>query len=175
MGTGVLSPGVKRGRGVTLTTYPHLLPMSWMSRSYTSSPPNASMACSGTAAALMAQEFSSMRKTHSHTQMAPWPWNTSVAPVLIWREIADISFGYQLISLWESSQSSSVCISEMWTTSFCGILCGRKTLQEDTGSHFVFLCCQSTTSVETDLPNCRPSVCSCHDWETWLLCVQFIV
>jgi hypothetical protein len=26
MGTGVLSPEVKRGRGVTLTTHPHLVP-----------------------------------------------------------------------------------------------------------------------------------------------------
>jgi hypothetical protein len=32
-------PGAKRGRGVTLTTYTHLLPKSRMSRSYTSSPP----------------------------------------------------------------------------------------------------------------------------------------
>jgi hypothetical protein len=39
MGTGVLSPGLKRGRGVTLTTHPHLMPRSRMSRSYTSSPP----------------------------------------------------------------------------------------------------------------------------------------
>jgi hypothetical protein len=38
----VLSPGVKRGRGVTLTTHPHLVPRSWMSRSYTSSPSCAS-------------------------------------------------------------------------------------------------------------------------------------
>jgi len=28
VGTGVLSPGVKRGRGVTLTTHPHLMPRS---------------------------------------------------------------------------------------------------------------------------------------------------
>jgi hypothetical protein len=35
---GVLSPGVKRGRGVTLTTHPHLVPRLRMSRSYTSSP-----------------------------------------------------------------------------------------------------------------------------------------
>jgi hypothetical protein len=35
MGTGVLSPGVKRGRGVTLNTLPHLLTRSRMSRSYT--------------------------------------------------------------------------------------------------------------------------------------------
>jgi hypothetical protein len=46
---GVLSPGVKSGRGVTLTTHPHQVPRSRMSRSYTSSPPSASMACSGTA------------------------------------------------------------------------------------------------------------------------------
>jgi hypothetical protein len=39
MRTGVLSPGVKRGRAVTLTTYPHLVPRSRMSRSYISSPP----------------------------------------------------------------------------------------------------------------------------------------
>jgi hypothetical protein len=38
MGTGVLSPGVKHDRGVTLTTHPHLVPRSWM-RSYTSSSP----------------------------------------------------------------------------------------------------------------------------------------
>jgi hypothetical protein len=42
---GVLSPGVKRGRGVTLTTHHHLVPRLRMSRSYTSSPPCASMAC----------------------------------------------------------------------------------------------------------------------------------
>jgi hypothetical protein len=48
---GVLSPGVKRGRGVTLTTHPHLVPRSRMSRSYTSSSPSASVACSGTALA----------------------------------------------------------------------------------------------------------------------------
>jgi hypothetical protein len=36
--SGVLSPGVKRGRGVTLTTHPHLVPRSWISRSYSSSP-----------------------------------------------------------------------------------------------------------------------------------------
>jgi hypothetical protein len=35
---GVLSPGLNRGRGVTLTTHPHLVPRSRMSRSYTSSP-----------------------------------------------------------------------------------------------------------------------------------------
>jgi hypothetical protein len=45
---GVLSLGLKRG-SVMLTTHPHLVPRSWMSRSYTSSPRNASMACSGTA------------------------------------------------------------------------------------------------------------------------------
>jgi hypothetical protein len=46
---GVFSPGVKRGRGVTLTTHHHVVPRSWLSRSYTSFPPSASMACSRTA------------------------------------------------------------------------------------------------------------------------------
>jgi hypothetical protein len=38
MGTGVLCPGVKRGRGVTLTTHLHLVPRSWMNRSCTPLP-----------------------------------------------------------------------------------------------------------------------------------------
>jgi BarH-like protein len=33
-----LSPAVKRGKGVTLTTHSYLVPRSWMSRSYNSSP-----------------------------------------------------------------------------------------------------------------------------------------
>jgi hypothetical protein len=41
MGTGGPFPRVKRDRGVTLTTHPHLVMRSWMSRSYTSSPPQA--------------------------------------------------------------------------------------------------------------------------------------
>jgi hypothetical protein len=39
MGTGVLNPWVNHSRGVKLTTHPHLVPRSWMSRSYISSPP----------------------------------------------------------------------------------------------------------------------------------------
>jgi hypothetical protein len=40
MGSGGPFPGGKaRGRGVTLTTHPHLVPRLRMSRSYTSSPP----------------------------------------------------------------------------------------------------------------------------------------
>jgi hypothetical protein len=45
----VLFPGLKRGRDVTLTTHPHLVPRSRMNRSYTSLPPSAFVACSGTA------------------------------------------------------------------------------------------------------------------------------
>jgi hypothetical protein len=37
--SGVLSARVKRGRGLTLTTHPHLVALSRMSSSYTSSPP----------------------------------------------------------------------------------------------------------------------------------------
>jgi hypothetical protein len=39
MGTGGPFPGIKRGRGVMLTTHPYLVPRAWMSRSYTSCPP----------------------------------------------------------------------------------------------------------------------------------------
>jgi hypothetical protein len=39
MGTGGPFPGAKRGWGVTLTTQPHLVPRSRMSRSYTYSHP----------------------------------------------------------------------------------------------------------------------------------------
>jgi hypothetical protein len=39
MGIGGPFPGVKRGRDVTLTTQPHVVPKSIMSRSYISSPP----------------------------------------------------------------------------------------------------------------------------------------
>jgi hypothetical protein len=49
MGTGGPFPRAKRGRGVTLTTHPHLVSRSRMSRSYISSHPSATMACSGTA------------------------------------------------------------------------------------------------------------------------------
>jgi hypothetical protein len=49
MGTGGLFPWVKHGRGMMLTTHPHLVLRLRMSRSYTSSPPSAFMACSGTA------------------------------------------------------------------------------------------------------------------------------
>jgi len=42
---GVLSPGLKRGWVVTLTTHSHLVPRSKTSRSCTSSPSSASMAC----------------------------------------------------------------------------------------------------------------------------------
>jgi hypothetical protein len=45
----VLSPGVKGGRRVTLTTHPHLVPRSKMSRSYTSSLPAPPYLCCGTA------------------------------------------------------------------------------------------------------------------------------
>jgi hypothetical protein len=41
MGTEGPFPGAKRGQGVTLTTHPHLVPRSRMSRSYTSSPSHA--------------------------------------------------------------------------------------------------------------------------------------
>jgi hypothetical protein len=51
MATGGPFPGVKRGRDMTLTPLPHLVPRSRMSRSYASSPPSAFMTRNGTALA----------------------------------------------------------------------------------------------------------------------------
>jgi hypothetical protein len=50
MGTGGPFPGGKARPGRDADHSPHLVLRSRMSRSYTSSPPKASMACSGTAA-----------------------------------------------------------------------------------------------------------------------------
>jgi hypothetical protein len=47
VGTGGPSPGLKRGRGMTLTTHPHLVPRSRMSRSYIPLHPISFLACSG--------------------------------------------------------------------------------------------------------------------------------
>jgi hypothetical protein len=58
MRTGGPFPGAKHGRGVTLTTHPHLVLRSKMSRGYTSSP-SAIMMCSGTALLLLFAIYSS--------------------------------------------------------------------------------------------------------------------
>jgi hypothetical protein len=60
-------PGAKRGRGVTLTTHPHLVPMSGMSRSYTSSPPSACVVCSGTALICFFCLFPRLQRRREHT------------------------------------------------------------------------------------------------------------
>jgi hypothetical protein len=52
----VLSPGVKRGRSVMLTTHPYFNQRSRMSRSYTSSPTSASMTFSETALLLLTSQ-----------------------------------------------------------------------------------------------------------------------
>jgi hypothetical protein len=48
---GVLFPGLKRCRGVTLTTHPHLIPSSRMSSSHSPLPSSAFVACGETALA----------------------------------------------------------------------------------------------------------------------------
>jgi hypothetical protein len=69
--SGLLPPGLKRGRGVTLTTHPHIVPRSRMSRSYISSPPSAFMACSGTALALF-YLFGDAFSTADYTDSVAW-------------------------------------------------------------------------------------------------------
>jgi hypothetical protein len=49
MGTESPFPGAKAGPRRDADSSPHLVLRSWMSRSYTSSPPSASVVCSGTA------------------------------------------------------------------------------------------------------------------------------
>jgi hypothetical protein len=67
---GFLSLGLKYGQGVTMTTYPYLVPRSRMSRSYTSPPPSAFMACTMTD-----QSFHTLYPPHlkniSNTQLLP--------------------------------------------------------------------------------------------------------
>jgi hypothetical protein len=53
------------GKARPLTTHPHLVPRSSMSRNYTSSPLSAFMACSGTALAFKTTIVSFSRKTNS--------------------------------------------------------------------------------------------------------------
>jgi hypothetical protein len=60
MSTGGSFPEAKRGREVTLTTNPHLVPRSRMSRSYISSPLKRHRACSGTAL-LSPRQYSMLR------------------------------------------------------------------------------------------------------------------
>jgi hypothetical protein len=69
---GVVSLGVKRGWDVTLITHPHLMQRSRISRSYASSTPSASMACSGTAFTVAYNLYicvydSDGRKSYSHS------------------------------------------------------------------------------------------------------------
>jgi hypothetical protein len=84
--TGVLSPGVKSGRGVMLTTHPHLVPKSWMSRSYTSSPQSASMACRGTALLLCVLHC----YLYWRTLYRPINVCVSVCHIFVWRQATHI-------------------------------------------------------------------------------------
>jgi hypothetical protein len=70
---GVLSPGLKRGRGVTLTTHSHLVPRSRMSRSYTSSPLSAFMECIGTALAFSLVEHEGSKQLKSEPSVGHGP------------------------------------------------------------------------------------------------------
>jgi hypothetical protein len=67
VGTGGPFPGGKARPGSDADHSPHLVPRSWMSRSYTSSPPSPSMACSGTALLFTA-------KTTQHISIISISW-----------------------------------------------------------------------------------------------------
>jgi hypothetical protein len=61
---GVFSAGLKRDRGVTLTTHPHLVPRSRMSSTYTPLPQSAYVACRGTALAIISGEDYHLWSSH---------------------------------------------------------------------------------------------------------------
>jgi hypothetical protein len=63
----VLSPELKQSPGVTLTTHPHLVPRSRMSRSCNFSPSSAVVVCSGTALALTYQDGRVMQELRPGT------------------------------------------------------------------------------------------------------------
>jgi hypothetical protein len=66
--TGGPFPGGKARPGSDADHSPPLVPRSWMSRSYTSSPPSASMACSGTALLLFTYWLSILMYHLGHEQ-----------------------------------------------------------------------------------------------------------
>jgi hypothetical protein len=72
MGTGGPFPGGKARPGRDADHSPHLVPRSRMSRSYTSSPPSASMACSRTALPLNIIPPCILGTLHIHVSSAAW-------------------------------------------------------------------------------------------------------
>jgi hypothetical protein len=84
MGTGVLSLGVKRDQGVTLTTDPHLVPKSRMSRSYIACPPCHLHGSSGTVFRIKCIVLSSVcifYEKWMHTASESWPIKLLVGEV----------------------------------------------------------------------------------------------
>jgi hypothetical protein len=80
---GVLSSGVKRGRGVMLTTHSHLVPRSWMSRIYTSSPLMPPYVCCGTALPLLLlQWFYHSNLQNFRTLKTRAFWDTTLCDLL---------------------------------------------------------------------------------------------
>jgi hypothetical protein len=80
---GILSPGVKRGRGVTLTTHPHLVPRSRMSRSYTSSPLAPPQLGCGTASVLTSMAYL-ISSTQEYFNDAHSGQPSALKPTLLW-------------------------------------------------------------------------------------------
>jgi hypothetical protein len=94
---GVLSPGIKRGRSVTLATHPHL------ERAISPLPPSASMVCCGTALQHNASKYVYRQ------QIKGWDvtrlWTTSWEKVLFWNK--DTNTKVKLYSYWGWSSESS--------------------------------------------------------------------
>jgi hypothetical protein len=102
MGTGVLSPGVKRGRGVTLTTHPHLVPRLSMSRSYTSSPQAPPWRVAG-----QLYLYLTFRKNVWNRLCKSW-WNTHFISCVnfIWRTNVDNFCKVEMTFMWSGGMST---------------------------------------------------------------------
>jgi hypothetical protein len=71
--SGILSPGLNGGRGVTLTIHSHVVPRKGMISSCTSCPPSACLACCETALA-----FISVSRPALRTTQPPGQWVTCI-------------------------------------------------------------------------------------------------
>jgi hypothetical protein len=108
MGTGGPFPGgLKRGRGVMLTTHPpHLVPRSWMSRSYTPLPPSASMACRGTALIYFTFRRAGTAWEPSQPKMFLFPAVTCCVSLLFFH----VSLSHSFIWRWEGYTERSILL-----------------------------------------------------------------
>jgi hypothetical protein len=109
---GVLSPGLKRGWGVTLTT---LVPSLRMSRSYTSSLPRVIVACSGTALAF-SSAFRAGYRTCMHKEIVVRQWEEWS----LLEHIVALQWDlFTLVEEWSKAQQWQITWMNEWPKAHC--------------------------------------------------------